>query len=311
LRGGDRSALAQAVTLIESRKPEDERSGRELIDAALAFSGASVRIGITGVPGVGKSTFIEAFGSMLTGLGRKVAVLAVDPSSSLSGGSVLGDKSRMGRLAVDPNAFIRPSPAGKSLGGVTRRTRESILLCEAAGFDTVLVETVGVGQSELAVHSMTDCFLLLMLAGAGDELQGIKRGIVEMADVVAITKVDGENVNRAKVARQQVENALWLYPPSPSGWRAKAVLCSALTGMGIEGVWSQVSEFLDHERQSGEFDRRRTSQVNAWFREALEARVLDRFYAEPHVQERLAFLEERIRIGAISPRSAVESLLTG
>lgn len=309
LLSGDRSSLARAITLVESRKPQHEAVGATIVEACLPRSGRSIRVGITGVPGVGKSTFIEALGRTLTASGRRVAVLAVDPSSAVGGGSILGDKSRMPRLAADPHAFIRPSPSAGSLGGVTRRTREAIILCETAGYDVVLVETVGVGQSELAVHSMTDSFLLLMLAGAGDELQGIKRGIVEMADVIAVSKADGTNLDRASLARRQIQNALWLYPPSPTGWRPEVVLASALTGEGMGEVWASVEGFLAHEQEVGEFEQRRARQRARWFDEALEGAVLDDFFRRPGTREGIESLRSRVVAGEITPRSAVDVLL--
>lgn len=239
ITNGNITALSRAITLIESTNPTHTKKANEIITACLPHSNNAIRIGITGVPGVGKSTFIEAFGIHLTGLGKKVAILAVDPSSSLSRGSILGDKTRMEDLVKDKNAFIRPSPSGDSLGGVARKTRESIILCEAAGFDTIIIETVGVGQSETVVHSMVDFFLLLKLAGAGDELQGIKRGIIEMADAIVINKADGDNLKAAKFAKVEFNRALHLYPEKESGWSPKVSLCSALKQEGISEVWEE------------------------------------------------------------------------
>src|SRR5690606_4551418 len=257
---GDRVVLGRAITLVESALPAHQELAEAILERCLPHAGRSVRVGITGVPGVGKSTFIEALGTRLTAAGRRLAVLAIDPSSTRTGGSILGDKTRMGRLANDPAAFVRPSPSGGSLGGVARRTRETIFLCEAAGFDTVFVETVGVGQSEVSVQAMVDFFLLLVLAGAGDELQGIKRGIVEMADGIAITKADGDNVKAAQLARSQYRHALHLYPPRPSGWKPHVHLCSALTGAGIENVWRDMEAFFAFTRANGSFEQHRQAQ---------------------------------------------------
>ena len=282
---GDRSILAKAITLIESSLPKHRGLAQEIIEKCLPHSGKSVRIGISGVPGVGKSSFIEAFGKQLTTEGHKVAVLAIDPSSSRSKGSILGDKTRMESLSRDKNAFIRPSPSAGSLGGVARKTRETIALCEAAGFDIILVETVGVGQSEVAVHSMVDFFLLLMLAGAGDELQGIKRGIIEMSDAIIINKADGDNLEKAKLARAQYENALHLFPPPPSGWKVRTDICSALTGEGIDRVWDIIQEYVNLTKQSGYFDENRKAQEVQRFMENVERRLLNQFYDNPLVKE--------------------------
>lgn len=310
LREGDPNALARSITLIESSAAKDQPAAREVIDLALPFAGNSVRVGITGVPGVGKSTFIEAFGMRVTQeAGRRLAVLAIDPTSSLSHGSILGDKSRMAKLSANPQAFIRPSPTGGSLGGVARKTREAMILCEAAGYDLIVVETVGVGQSELTVHSMVDCFLLLMLAGAGDEMQGIKRGIMEMADILAITKVDGDNVNPAKVARQRYLNALHLFPPTPSGWAPPVLLSSAMTGEGVAELWAEIERFVAHEQAQGQFAHRRANQAKAWMRETVERNLLEAFYAQPAVREQIEFLEEKVMRGEVAPRSAADALL--
>ncbi|MCW5943788.1 MAG: methylmalonyl Co-A mutase-associated GTPase MeaB [Fimbriimonadaceae bacterium] len=307
---GDPVALSMAITLIESSRTEDQEPAQRLLDLCAARAGKAVRVGITGVPGVGKSTFIETLGlRLLVAQSRKLAVLAVDPTSQVSGGSILGDKSRMAGLAAHPRSFIRPSPAGKTLGGVTRRTRETMLLCEAAGFDLVFVETVGVGQSELAVHGMVDCFLLLTLAGGGDELQGIKRGVMEMADLIAVTKADGDNVRAAELARQRYENAVHLFGATPSGWHAPTLLCSAVTGEGVDDVWSTVERFVAHERSTGFFERRRNEQRRAWFREQVETRVLDAFLARPGVADRRAYLEGLVMRGEVSPRRAAAILV--
>ena len=245
LRAGNQAALSKGITLIENSNPKNQEKASQLIEKCLPYANKSIRIGITGVPGVGKSTFIEAFGGYLADEGKKIAVLAVDPTSTVSGGSILGDKTRMETLVNHKNAFIRPSPSGDSLGGVARTTRETIILCEAAGFDTLLIETVGVGQSETTVHSMTDFFLLLKLAGAGDELQGIKRGIMEMADAIVINKADGENKKPAEKARSEFRRALHLYPAKESGWKPSVLLCSSLLKEGIEEVWKLIQEFRD------------------------------------------------------------------
>ena len=247
---GDKAILARAITVVESTKNEDLKKAYSLIENCLSKKSKSIRIGITGVPGVGKSTFIEIFGKTLTNLGRKVAVLAVDPTSTISRGSILGDKTRMQELVKDPNAFIRPSPSGDSLGGVARKTRESVILCEAAGFDIVLIETVGVGQSETAVHSMVDFFLLLKLAGAGDELQGIKRGIMEMADAIVINKAEGDNLKKAQRAKSEFERALQLYPPKENGWIPKVSTCSSIENSGIVEIWETIEKFLDTTKDS-------------------------------------------------------------
>ncbi len=251
---GDKTALSRAITLVESNNPSHLEKANTVINACLPYADNSVRIGITGVPGVGKSTFIEAFGKHLTGLGRKVAVLAVDPSSSLSHGSILGDKTRMVELVKDENAYIRPSASGETLGGVARKTREAIILCEACGFDTIIIETVGVGQSETAVHSMVDFFLLLKIAGAGDELQGIKRGIMEMADLIVINKADGDNIKKAKLAKTEFNRALHLFPAKSSGWQPKVTTCSAITHEGIADVWQTISEYFDLTKSNHYFD---------------------------------------------------------
>lgn len=310
LRAGDRVALARAITAIESTRPEDRVMAESLVDASLPFSGQAVRIGVTGVPGVGKSTFLEALGTHLTGrLEQRVAVLAVDPSSERSGGSILGDKSRMSKLASDPRAYVRPSPSRGSLGGVTRKTRETLLVCEAAGFDVLFVETVGVGQSEVAVHSMVDCFLLLMLAGAGDELQGMKRGIMEMADVLAITKVDGENRAAARIAQANYRNALHLFPRSPTGWTPPVALCSAMSGEGIVDVWFEIQAYLSQMRRSGAFEDRRAEQAVEWMHAEIHDGLTARFYADPELRERMRAEEVAVRSGQRTAHRAAQALL--
>lgn len=268
---GNRSALARAITLAESEKPEDQRTFQGLLKEVLPHTGGSTRLAITGAPGVGKSTFIEAFGGFLTTQGKRVAVLSIDPSSPVTKGSILGDKTRMEKLSKDPQAFIRPSASRSVHGGVAYATRESILLCEAAGFDIVLIETVGVGQSEFSVKDMCDCFLLLMLSGAGDELQGIKKGIMEMADVIAITKTDGTNQRQAELARAEYQHALHLVRSEDSGWSTKVLTCSAVNQTGISEIWDTVSLFLKHQKKSNQFEANRAQQKSKWFNEQLNA----------------------------------------
>ncbi|MEO8773316.1 MAG: methylmalonyl Co-A mutase-associated GTPase MeaB, partial [Gelidibacter sp.] len=281
----------------------------EIIQKCLPFANKSVRIGITGVPGVGKSTFIETFGLFLTSQGKKIAVLAVDPSSSLSRGSILGDKTRMEDLVKDDNAFIRPSPSGTSLGGVARKSRETIILCEAAGFDTILIETVGVGQSEIAVHSMVDFFLLLKLAGAGDELQGIKRGIMEMADAIVINKADGDNLKSAKIAKVEFNRALHLYPPKESGWQPKVLLASALENEGIPEVWELIESYLSIAKKTHFFDHTRSEQNKFWLLQTIEDRLKSDFYNNPAIKKELKTQLEHIQNGETSPFAAAEILL--
>lgn len=306
---GDRALLSRAITLVESTRPEDREAGQEIIEACLPHAGNSVRVGITGIPGVGKSTFIEALGNHIIDKGRSLAVLAIDPSSTRSHGSILGDKTRMESLAKNASAYVRPSPTGGSLGGVARKTRETIFLCEAAGFDTVFIETVGVGQSETAVHSMVDFFLLLMLAGAGDELQGIKRGIIEMADLLAINKVDsapGESVNRSV---REYRNALHLYPEPESGWSPKVTTCSALEHTGIDDIWESVEEYLELTRRNGWFEKNRNRQSRYWMTETIRARLLDDFYEDPDVREKYEEIEKAVLNGELSSFRAASLLL--
>jgi len=306
---GDRAFLARSITLVESDNPHDGPIAREVIEGCLPHSGRSIRVGITGIPGVGKSTFIEALGKhLIDGFGERVAVLSVDPSSQISGGSILGDKTRMERLGADERAFIRPSPARGHLGGVGRHTREAILLCEAAGFGTILVETVGVGQSETAVRGMTDFFLLLMLAGAGDELQGIKRGILEMVDLLAINKADGDNAVRAEKARREYENALHLFPPTEDGWIPRTVTCSGLTGSGVADVWSIVREHHAVMQASGGFKQRREGQAVDWLRDLISQALEAEFRRRPRMETRLRETELAVRQGALNPISAAASL---
>lgn len=309
IRGGDRVALGKAITLAESTLPKHRSLAQEVIDGCLPFAGNSVRIGVTGVPGVGKSTFLETIGKSLTAKGHRLAVLAIDPSSQRTRGSILGDKTRMEELANDPNAFIRPSASAGSLGGVARKTRETITLCEAAGFDVLFVETVGVGQSETAVHSMVDFFLLLMLAGAGDELQGIKRGIMEMADAIVINKADGDNSEKAEMARQEYENALHLFPPALSGWTPRVLTCSAVTGKGIPETWGMISEYFDMARSSGYFDQRRTTQSVQTFQHAIEESLKEDFFHHTRVRPLYEEYRNEILAGKMSPYNAAQELL--
>lgn len=308
IQTGDLVALSAGITLIESQLPEHRVLANELIQKCLPLSGNSIRIGITGVPGVGKSTFIEHFGSLFTEVGKKVAVLAVDPSSAVSRGSILGDKTRMNDLAVNPNVFIRPSPAGETLGGVARKTRESILLCEAAGYSIILVETVGVGQSEVMVKSMVDFFLLLMLSGAGDELQGIKKGIMEMADALAITKADGDNVRKAEMAANEYKNALHLFPPNQNNWIPKVFTCSALAGENMAEAKEIIDSFENHVRVNGFFEQNRREQDKRWLRETLKELILSGFFADAALMERLKLNEQRVIDGEISSFQAADEL---
>lgn len=307
---GDRLILSRAITLVESRLPADAALAQAVLAAVAPHTGKATRVGITGVPGVGKSTFIETFGTHLTEQGHQIAVLAVDPTSQRSGGSLLGDKTRMETLSMNPRAYIRPTPAGDSLGGVAHRTRETMLLCEAAGFDVVLIETVGVGQSETLVHGMVDFFLLLMLAGAGDELQGMKRGIMELADALAITKTDGDNTAPANRARLEYQNALHLFPPTGTGWFPPVLTCSALTGAGIPEVWAIIQEHQQLMLQNGHHAHRRQEQQLTWFRTYLRQRLEHNFFAQPDMNERLRVLEQEVKTGKLLPVQAVERLFT-
>ncbi len=309
IRVGNQSLLARAITLVESTHPEHREKAYGIIEKCLALNGETLRVGITGVPGVGKSTFIERFGTMLTAMGKKVAVLAVDPSSTVSKGSILGDKTRMQQLVNDPMAFIRPSPSGTSLGGVARKTRESIILCEAAGYDVILVETVGVGQSETAVHSMVDFFLLLKLSGAGDELQGIKRGIVEMADAIVINKAEGENLKRAKQAKSEFDKALHLYPPKENNWVPRVLTCSSIEGTGIPEIWEMIEEYADKNRGSGHFAQKRKDQNRFWFQQTAETLLKAQFYEQKSVKKAMDRLEKAVEELKISPFRAAEELL--
>ena len=308
--GGDRVVLSQAITLIESSLPEHMELALEIIERCLPHTGNAIRVGITGVPGVGKSTFIETLGIYLTETEkRRVAVLAIDPRSERTKGSILGDKTRMTSLATDPNAFIRPSAAAASLGGVARNTRETILLCEAAGFNTIIVETVGVGQSETTVHSMVDFFLLLMLAGAGDELQGIKRGIMEMADAIAITKADGANATKAKLAQKEYQGAIRLFPPTGTGWTPRVLTCSAVENTGIREVWETVLEHNGSLSEKGFIAQMRREQGKKWMHEAIRLSLDERFYDDPNIKEALGEIEREVAQGHTSPFTGAKRLL--
>lgn len=309
LLSNNKTALSRAITLVESNAQKHQQQAKEIIEACLPHSDNSIRIGITGVPGVGKSTFIEQFGKLLVTQNRKVAVLAVDPSSSLSKGSILGDKTRMEDLVKEPNVFIRPSASGSSLGGVARKTRETIILCEAAGFDTILIETVGVGQSETAVHSMTDFFLLLKLAGAGDELQGIKRGIMEMADAIVINKADGENIKAAKLAKTEFNRALHLYPPKDSGWIPQTVTCSATKNEGIDTIWAIISEYFSETLDNGYFQKKRRQQNKFWLIQTIEEQLKSDFFGNPSVAKELENQLKHLDAGKTTPFEAAAILL--
>lgn len=306
---GDITALSRAITLVESRNTKHLEKANAIIKQCLPHANASVRVGITGVPGVGKSTFIEAFGNYLTGIGKKVAVLAVDPSSTLTKGSILGDKTRMEDLVKNKNAFIRPSPSGDSLGGVARKTRETIILCEAAGFDTIIIETVGVGQSETAVHSMVDFFLLLKLAGAGDELQGIKRGIIEMADAIAINKADADNVKRAKLAKVEFNRALHLYPEKGSGWQPKVTTCSAINKEGIDSIWEIITEYISITSKNNYFETKRNEQNKFWLLQTIEEQLKREFFNHPEIKIELNKQLALIKANKTTPFAAADYLL--
>ncbi|MBI2711137.1 MAG: methylmalonyl Co-A mutase-associated GTPase MeaB [Actinobacteria bacterium] len=308
---GDRRALARAITLVESMREDDRRAAEALLEALLPRAGGAVRLGISGPPGVGKSTFIEAFGTHLTGAGHRVAVLAVDPTSSRSGGSILGDKTRMEALARDPGAFIRPSPSGGELGGVARRTGEALLLCEAAGFDVVLVETVGVGQSEVAVADLTDLFVLLASPTGGDDLQGIKRGVMELADIVIVTKADGDLAPAARHAAADLRHAISLLRPKHPGIEAEVLLASSLTGAGVAEAWEAVRSLHERLRSSGRLDEIRAEQADAWLWSEVRAGLVERFRRRPTVAAAVARLEADVRAGTVAPSVAARRLLDG
>ena len=306
---GNITILAQAITLIESNNPTHYAQAQEIIERCLPHSGRSVRIGITGVPGAGKSSFIEAVGNMVTSYNHKLAVLAIDPSSERSGGSILGDKTRMESICHNPNIFVRPSPSAGSLGGVARKTRETIVLCEAAGYDVIFIETVGVGQSETAVHSMVDMFMMLQISGAGDELQGIKRGIMEMADMMVITKADGENIQKAELAKAQYQGALHLFPLPDSEWRPKVYTCSSLEGTGLEEVWQGVEQYLQHIELNGYFTSNRNRQNKYWMYETINETLKSSFYNNPEIEAKMAEVEQRVLEAKLSSFIAAKELL--
>ena len=307
---GNTTVLGQAVTLVESLKPEHQLVAQEVIEKCLPYAGSSIRIGISGVPGAGKSTSIDAFGlHVLEKYGGKLAVLAIDPSSERSKGSILGDKTRMEKLSVHPKSFIRPSPSAGSLGGVARKTRETIILCEAAGFDKIFVETVGVGQSETAVHSMVDFFLLIQLAGTGDELQGIKRGIMEMADGIVINKADGDNLERAKLAATQFRNALHLFPAPESGWTPQVLTYSGFYNLGVKEIWDMVYQYIDFVKANSYFDYRRNEQNKYWMYETINEHLRDSFYHNPKIETMLPDCEQQVLQGNLTSFAAAKSLL--
>lgn len=306
---GNITFLSKAITLVESTNIKHQQKANEILNRCLPHANKSVRIGITGVPGVGKSTFIETFGKYLTAQGKKVAVLAVDPSSSINKGSILGDKTRMEALVTDENAFIRPSPSGTSLGGVAQKTRESIILCEAAGFDTIIIETVGVGQSETVVHSMVDFFLLLKLAGAGDELQGIKRGIIEMADAIVINKADGDNKQNAKIAKVAFNRALHLYPLKESKWQPKVLTASALHNSGIEEINKMILTYIAITKENAYFNKKRNEQNKFWLLSTIEQQLKTNFYQNPKVKSALQEEIDNLENGKTTPFNAAKRLL--
>ncbi len=306
---GDRRLLSRAITLIESSLPLHQQIAGELLDVLLPYTGKAIRVGITGVPGVGKSTFIESIGIYLSGKGHRIAVLAVDPSSKRSGGSIMADKTRMEKLSIDPNAFIRPSPSGGTLGGVARKTRETMLLCEAAGFDIIIVETVGVGQSETAVASMVDFFLVLMLAGAGDELQGIKKGVLELADAIVINKADNDNIQKAQQAGKQYENALHLLRPSSAVWSPPVQTCSALEHSGIDRVWDMILSHREKTMMAGELSVKRKRQSLDWMWSLIEEGLQERFEKNQHVKRELPGVAAAVEKGETTPTAAAKRLL--
>lgn len=306
---GNISILSQAITLVESSKPEHQKVAQEIIINCLHYAGKSVRLGITGVPGAGKSTFIEALGKHITSKGGKLAVLAIDPSSERSKGSILADKTRMEELSSNPSAYIRPSPSAGSLGGVARKTRETIILCEAAGFDTIFIETVGVGQSETVVHSMVDFFLLIQIAGAGDELQGIKRGIMEMADAIVINKADGDNIEKANLAAAQFRSALHLFPPSGSGWSPCVLTCSAKQNTGVAEVWNTIKEYVEMTKDNQYFNTNRSDQAKYWMYETINDTLKNNFYHNPRIKHQLSEYEYLVHHDKLSSFAAANKLL--
>ncbi len=306
---GNRLILSQAITLVESQNPNHQELAHQIIEQCLPHSGKSFRLGLTGTPGVGKSTFVESFGKRLLKEEKKIAILAIDPTSQVTKGSILGDKTRMQDLSVHPNVFVRPSPAGDSLGGVARATRETIILCEAAGFDFIIIETVGVGQSETAVHSMVDFFLLLLLPNSGDELQGIKRGVMEMADLIAINKADGENIQAAKLAKKQCRNALHLFPAKDSNWIATAETCSALTGDGINTIFERIESYQNQTKINGYLEHHRKQQAKFWLDESIGQSLKNLFYYNSKIQAAYPKIEQQVISGQISPFKAATELL--
>ncbi len=309
IREGNRSMLARAITLVESNSPEHQEQSQQLLESLMDRTGRSIRLGITGVPGAGKSTIIDTFGSMLCDKGHKVAVLAVDPSSSVTKGSILGDKTRMEKLLRCPSAFVRPSPTGGCLGGVARKTKETLLLCEAFGFDVILLETVGVGQSEVTVRSMVDFFLLVLISGAGDELQGIKKGVIELADAIVVNKADGDNVKRARLAKAEYNRVLHFLHPCTEGWETRAYMASALTGEGIDKIWEVICKFKEVTQANGIFDKRRHNQNMDWMRGMIDEALRDRFYNNPIIQQEMESLMQAVARGEVPPVKAVESLM--
>lgn len=302
------SYVSKAITLVESTKHEHQEQAQQIINTIIKHSGNSFRLGITGVPGVGKSTFIESYGLEVINRGHKLAVLAIDPSSQLSKGSILGDKTRMEQLSVHPKAFIRPSPSSGSLGGVARKTKESIIICEAAGYDYIFIETVGVGQSETAVHQLTDFFLLLMLAGAGDELQGIKRGIMEMADGIVITKADGTNTDKAKMARGEYARALHLFPPTESNWIPEVLTCSSTENKGIKEVYDMIDKYKRHTVSMGFYETKRAHQTKQWLHQTINDTLIERFYSNPIIKEEILKIEKQLEQNQINPYQAAMDL---
>lgn len=305
----NRTILAQTITLVESNHPAHAQKAQEVIKQLLPHTGRSIRIGITGVPGAGKSTFIEALGIQLCSQGHRVAVLAVDPSSSVTKGSILGDKTRMEELSRQPNAFIRPTASGGTLGGVAQKTRETMMVCEAAGYDVILVETVGVGQSEVMVRAMVDFFLLLQITGAGDELQGMKKGVMELADTILINKADGDNKQRAKIAQAEYNQILHVLKPATEGWTTEAYTCSSVTGEGIDDIWQVIQDFKRRTSESGAFERRRQNQMLEWMHALIHDYLKNCFYQHPGVKECLPTMERDVQNGMISPAKAVQELI--
>lgn len=308
IKKGNRILLSRAITLVESKRADHQATAAELIEDLLPETGKSIRLGITGVPGAGKSTFIEALGLHLIALGKKPAVLSIDPSSALSHGSILGDKTRMNELSRHQQAYVRPSPSGASLGGVAKKTRETMYLCEAAGFDVIIIETVGVGQSETVVKDMVDFFLLLMLSGGGDDLQGIKRGIMEMADGIAINKADGANKTQSSIAARTYQKAMHLFPPNPSGWTVPVTTCSAQENEGIAELWEHVLKYESKTQENGYFHQNRTAQNLKWYREGVSSLLEQYWLRDPNLQEKILYLEENIRKDARSVSSALAEI---